>query len=152
MIWQRKHYREKNQAATFDCRHDSLYWFVVRSESMLVCPCGSIWWFRLPPTTLLSLYLWSLRSCQLSVLAGHLAGSNCKCTIHVILRLKCISQSAGNCNTVNRDTENKSSSLTQWTDLYWRTHKEGLLTFCYCVTGCLFFFFWMNCRCYTFAA
>lgn len=56
MVWQSKHYWE-NRTATFDCRQDSLYWFVVRSESMLARPCSSIWWFRLPPTTPLFIFV-----------------------------------------------------------------------------------------------
>lgn len=94
---------------------------------------------------------WGFR--QLSVLSGCLAESSCGCTIHVLLRVKCISQSvsqsAGSCSTVNQGAENKSSSLTQRRGLYWREHKdELLLAVCYrvCVCEC-FCFLWMNCKC-----
>lgn len=40
-----------SRATASDGRHACLYWFVVRSASVLVRPCGSVWWIRLPLTT-----------------------------------------------------------------------------------------------------
>lgn len=72
---------------------------------------GLLWLLlRLPPmmpVCIIFLFFCHMRFSQLSILSGHLAGSNCEFTIHVILRARCISQSAGNCSTVNQEAENK---------------------------------------------
>lgn len=82
----------RNRAATFDWRHDAcidLLWGESPCWRVPVVPFDGLdflSWLR-------PLYLWSLSFCQLPILSGHLAGYSSESKIHVILRVKCISQS-----------------------------------------------------------
>lgn len=121
----------KEKPPTFD-RRDALPCFVVGSESIPPCSCGSVAWFWTARSV--PLYICEAgRFFQLSILSGHLVESSCEGARGKGLLLK---NSAGQCDRA-KDAENKSVLWLSGVEQHKETKRQrDRLTFGFCAACC----------------